>query len=563
MKFKNSINAIVWLTGLCALPLVTAAFSDKPAKKAAPRIVNIVNFIRQSEPRDEAITESVLLETTRQEIKLLAKYNLPGTYLLQYDALINPKYQALLKNELGADSEVGAWWEITQPHVEAAGLKWRGRYSWDWHADVGFATGYAPKEREKLVDVYMAKFKEIFGKYPTAVGSWFIDSHTLAYMFDKYHIVASSNCKDQVGTDGYTLWGGYWNQAYYPSRLNAYMPAQTAAAQIGVPIFRMLGSDPIYQYDNGLGSGRQGVESLEPVYEHGGMSRKWVEWFLKSIVDEPCLAFGYTQAGQENSFTWKHIRKGLEMQIPILDSLKKAGKIQIETLTESGRWFTKNYPLTPATAVTTMEDHRGKGNKTVWFNSRFYRTNLLWQNQSFRFRDIHLFDEKFASQYLKKAGTSTQCIYKTLPIVDGFNWSTSKDLAGLRLVKIGADGRAIEIESGNPVVTEKGENVLQVAFNGTSGEKFTIHFYEDRFEVDCLPKERAFKWALEFTVAPGTRLPFTAITTKEIKATLDEFNYTLVSKTGVFQKAKSGETFVYRVVPERNRLVINCTNLRK
>ena len=28
------------------------------------------------------------------------------------------------------------------------------------------------------------------------------------------------------GTDGYTLWGGYWNQAYYPSRLNSYMPAQ-------------------------------------------------------------------------------------------------------------------------------------------------------------------------------------------------------------------------------------------------------------------------------------------------------------------------------------------------
>ena len=35
---------------------------------------------------------------------------------------------------------------------------WRGRFPWDWHADVGFATGYTPEEREKLVDVYMNDF---------------------------------------------------------------------------------------------------------------------------------------------------------------------------------------------------------------------------------------------------------------------------------------------------------------------------------------------------------------------------------------------------------------------
>ena len=122
-------------------------------------------------------------------------------------------------------------------------------------------------------------------------------------MADKYHIIASCNCKDQVGTDGYTMWGGYWNQAYYPSRKNAYMPAQTEQGQIPVPIFRMLGSDPIYQYDSGLGGSRQSVVSLEPVYKEGGGSQKWVEWLFKSLFEEPCLAFGYTQVGQENSFT--------------------------------------------------------------------------------------------------------------------------------------------------------------------------------------------------------------------------------------------------------------------
>ena len=292
---------------LLLLALCCGCVSASAAGKAgseAPRIVNIVNFIRNIEPRSEEITETVLYETVARQAAQLAEYGLPATFLLQYDALINPRYRQLLTQDVYPGTEVGGWWEITQPHVEAAGLKWRGRYPWDWHADVGFATGYTPEERRKLVDVYMEKFKEVFGKYPTAIGSWFIDAYTLGYMYDKYGIVASCNCKDQIGTDGYTLWGGYWNQAYYPSRVNAYMPAQTREGQIPVPVFRMLGSDPIYQYDNCVGGALQGVISLEPVYGDSGGSRQWVEWFFRSMFEEPCLAFAYTQAGQENSFTW-------------------------------------------------------------------------------------------------------------------------------------------------------------------------------------------------------------------------------------------------------------------
>jgi len=550
------IRNLLLLLAVAVSPFTTLAREDDK-KYLAPRLLNIVNFIRQSEPREAWITEDVLYQTTRSEVQLLAKYKLPGTWLLQYDALINPRYQKLLKEDIGDASEVGAWWEITQPHVEAAGLKWRGRYSWDWHANVGFSTGYSPEEREKLVDVYMEKFKSIFGKYPTSVGSWFIDSYSLAYMYDKYHIEASSNCKDQVGTDGYTLWGGYWNQAYYPSRVNAYMPAQTVAAQIGVPIFRMLGSDPIYQYDSGLGTAMSGVESLEPVYPRSGASRKWVEWFLKSMATEPCLSFGYTQAGQENSFTWKNIQKALEMQIPIIDSLQKAGRIKVETLSESGRWFKKNYPLTPATAVTSMADYRNEGNKTVWYNSRFYRTNLFWNNKSFRFRDIHLFDEKFESPYFKKALTSTQCVYSTLPVVDGYLWSKPNELAGLRIMQINANGKATEVLVNNPLVTEKANNVLKVDFTGEPSEKFSILFYEDRFEVSCISKSKNFKWALELKSAEGIDLPFKAIEKQYAKAVLNGFSYGILMKKGSLQK---GAGYVFRMVPKGNKLVVTCTN---
>ena len=536
---------------------------EKPVESAAaPRIINIINFIRQTDYRVEN-ADSLLYETVCEQVKLVNKYDLPATFLLQYDALINPLYQDLLKSKLNDHSEIGAWWELTQPQIEAAGIKWRGEHSWVSHANIAFSTGYTKEERERLVDVYMAKFKEIFGTYPKSIGSWFIDAHTLGYMYDKYKIVASCNCKDQVGTDGYTLWGGYWNQAYYPSRVNAYMPAQTEEGQIPVPIFRMLGSDPIYQYDDGLGQERQGVISLEPVYEKAGMDRRWVDYFLESIVNRPCLAFNYAQAGQENSFTWSNMSKGLEMQIPILDSLRKENKIRVETLGESGAWFKECFKVTPATAVTTLTDVRGEGNKTVWFNSRYYRANLLWEKGTFRFRDIHLFDESYKSAYLEKPGDGNQFLFYTLPVVDGFMWSEGLDRAGLRIVRLDKDGDKEELTLDHPVVTEIGKDTLVVSAEDSKGHAFKITFYETRFEVVALSKEADFSWALELKAAAGKELPFTVIEDKAVNASFDGFNYVITCGKGRIKKPESGSDYVFRIFPSDQEIVIDCTNGKK
>ncbi len=523
------------------------------------RIINIVNFIRQTDYR-VAGADSLLYETVVNQIDLVRQYRFPATFLFQYDALINPKYQQLMKEKLPENCEIGAWWEITQPHVEAAGIQWRGEHSWVSHANIAFTTGYSPEEREKLVDVYMEKFKTLYGSYPKSVGSWFIDSHSLAYMHERYGVIASSNCKDQVGTDGYTLWGGYWNQAYYPSRKNAYMPAQNTSEQIPVPIFRMLGSDPIYQYDDGLGNERQGVISLEPVYPESGMNREWVQYYLSSLAGQPSLAFNYAQAGQENSFTWKNMSKGLEMQFPLFDSLQQAGKIRLETLAESGAWFRKNFSVTPPTAVTVLEDIRKEGRKTVWFNSRYYRSNLLWEKRSFRFRDLHLFDEDFESPYFRQAGKGNQFFYYALPVVDGFTWSTPEDRAGISIVQIGPSGEQTEVILGKPVVIEHGKENLQVDCEDQSGNRFRIHFFEDRFEVSCKPKKKNFRWAMQLHTAENAGLPFQSISEKQVGARFREFDYRIACRTGSVVQGTSTADFIFRLIPDEQKLVIDCTN---
>lgn len=549
-KMLRKILFCCWFVTSCLCSAVS--FGQSP-QNDRPKIVNIVNFIRLLEPRDSAITQDVLYQTVVKQVQLMQQYKLGGTFLLQYDALMDPRYQKLLKGLPKDAFEIGAWWEIPQPLVEKAGLVWRGRYPWDWHADVGFSTGYTPAERERLADVYMQDFKTIFGYYPKSVGCWFIDAHTLNYLYQKYKIVASANCKDQYGTDGYTLWGGYWNQAYYPSKINSYMPAQHKQNQIPVPIFRMLGSDPVRQYDEGLGTSRQGVITLEPVYKFGGGDSAWVHWYFKQFVDGNAMAYAYTQAGQENSFTWDAMAKGFQLQMPLIAQLRDEHKIKVETLQASGQWFRKKFTTTPATAVTVTKDIEGSNLKTVWYNSRFYRINLLWQNATLRFRDIHLFNENFPSVYTENKATSNECTFFTLPIVDGFLWSNPNNFAGLRFKAI-VDGKEILLEGKDPLISDAIPGRLHIVWPLKSVDQTLILDIDERQIKMTVTGAKPLHWFLDLTTAPKAILPFKKITAKKIDCVFEGMPYNVTAIKGNF--VQPNDSTVMRVISDKGTIVL-------
>ncbi|MGY4384877.1 hypothetical protein ACVWYN_001911 [Pedobacter sp. UYP24] len=532
----------------------TLSLSVKAVEKPKPKIINIVNFIRLLEPRDANITQDVLFQTVVKQVEIMKKYKLGGSFLLQYDALMDSRYQKLLKSLPKEDFEIGAWWEIPQPLVEKAGLKWRGRYPWDWHADIGFSTGYTPAEREKLADVYMEDFKSIYGYYPKSVASWFIDSHTLNYLYDKYHIVASANCKDQYGTDGYTLWGGYWNQAYYPSRINSYMPAQNQAKQLPVPIFRMLGSDPVRQYDTGVSNSRQGVITLEPVYPEAGGDEKWVNWFFKEFVEGESMEFAYAQAGQENSFTWDAMSKGFQIQMPLIAKLRDEKKVKVETLAASGQWFKDHYKVTPATSVTVNKDIDGSNRKTVWFNSRFYRVNVLWEDGGLTFRDIHLFNENFPSVYTNNKATSNECSFFTLPFVDGYIWSKPGNLAGLRLKAL-VGGKETLLKGGKPVITNPSRGNLHISWPLVGfGGSLIMDLNERQLKMSVVGA-KPVQWFLDLTTAGNSALPFKSINPSSIACEFEGMKYSVNALNGTF--SKPNDQTVFRVSPTKNTIQLD------
>jgi len=490
----GSVSAVLLLGSGCR------TVPSQPATVRQPRIVNLYNFVRNSDYR-LANSEDVLFEATRQQLELIKPTGLPTTWALQYDALINPRYQKLFKEQVGTNDEIAAWWELPRPLVEKAGLKWRGHdHEWDSTANVGFSPGYTPEERRKLVDVYMADFKTIFGYYPRTVGSWYIDEVTLEYMAERYGIVASCNCKDQVGTDGYTLWGGYWNQAYYPSRRNAYMPAQTQAGQIPVPIFRMLGSDPIYQ------GYTPGMWTLEPVYPWAGGSVEWVTWFLQEMIQRPSLAFAYTQAGQENSFGWDAMKTGLTLQVALLAWQARAGEIQVMTLAQAGEWFRAHHALTPATAVVCQTDWKHENRQTVWYDSRFYRLNLLWENGAFYIRDLHLFDENVTSVTHDQPLTTTYLAYGTLPVMDAALWS-GPEPAGMWPVLLSPTGEKSPLTpAGPPEIKELNQTDLSITQPLLGGGTFTLVCREA--SVTCSGQDaqgHPLHWAWDLVGGPAQK----------------------------------------------------------
>lgn len=453
--------------------------------------VNMINFIRAVEPR----LPIDLLGTLQEEIALVRRHRLPATWLIQYDALVDPQYVRLLKEALDETQEIGIWFEVVQPLVEDAGLPWRGRYPWDWHANVGFSIGYTPEQRRRLADVFMERFHRTFGYYPRSAGSWFWDAPLLEYLSSRYGIVAACNCKDQWGTDGYTLWGGYYHHGYYPSRQNAFMPAQHAGAQIPVPVFRMLGSDPIYQYDAADNGNGQEVITLEPVYtgaKGGGGVPEWVRWYFDTNFNAPQFSFGYTQVGQENSFGWEKIRGGLTDQITLLAQKQAEGLLTVETLGDTGAWFRRTYPVTPAAAVYALKDWRNLGNQSIWFYNRFYRANLFLEGSFFRIRDLHLFRETYPERYLTAVCDSASCVYDTLPLMDGGQWSAPGLQPGIMPMLQQEDGLWAPAPVSSILPRKLDENSLEVTLQLSCRRTLTLCLTE---RAICFRME-GIRWGL-------------------------------------------------------------------
>jgi hypothetical protein len=442
------------------------------------RCVNVVNFIREIEPR----FPMDMMLPVRSQMELIRQKDLPATWLLQYDALVSGPFVPFLKERMAKSHEVGFWFEMNEKHVKAAGIQWRGRpgYEWDFNPCIAFTIGYSPEERIKLADTAMETFHKVWGRYPSSVASWNLDSITVGHLANKYGVDAFATCRDQAATDGFTIWGAPI-AGYYPAKTNCWAPAIDKANQIGSPVFRMLGQDPVYYYDMEweIPGGRKIREpdTMEPVWTSGRSSR-FVETFLQMISDAPTGRFAYAQLGQENTFPWDQQAEAYPKQMKALAELRKSGKVHVETMGESGRRFKRSFPTTPVQSQVQLNDPFGNEElpaKSIWFQSRYYRANLHIAGSFFYLRDVTVYNDKQEQPFLRKATRDSSVEQRALAVLDGYHWRKSGGQPG-------AGGFFTTINQpifllGDPKVTESG-NSLVVELPVQGGATLRITFDE-------------------------------------------------------------------------------------
>ncbi|MBO5256131.1 MAG: hypothetical protein J6C42_01340, partial [Clostridia bacterium] len=219
----------------------------------------------------------------------------------------------------------------------------------------------------------------------------------------------------------------------------------------------------------------QGVITLEPVYNGGGGGvPAWVDWFLRENYNGDCLTFGYAQAGQENSFGWPSMKNGLTYQFEQFAKLRDAGKIEIEPLGDTGRWFKETYKTTPASAITAYTAFDDPERNSVWYSSKQYRVNLYGDHGKMRIRDLHVFSEKFPDPYENKVCPGNEAAYETLPLVDGNRHSGNGVTAGAYLTYW--DGTVPTFE--DMTFTDNGDGRATVTY-----DRVKVELYEDGMKI--------------------------------------------------------------------------------
>lgn len=479
-------------------------------------------------------------------MKLIKARGFPATWLLQADALKLGPYVEFLKLEMPSSHETGLWFEMSRTLCEDAGIPWRGKPKWEWdyHVPVDYGIGYTPDDRRRLVDTAMATYQRTFGHGAKVVASWMIDAVTAAHFSDNYGIDALAISRDQLATDGFTIWGAPI-AAYYPSRNNAYSPALSGDNQIGSPIFRLLGQDPVYYYENQLPY----PDTMEPVWP-SGQAPVFVHRFLDMIATSPTQSVAYAQLGQENSFGWPQMRKAYPMQMSILTQQQREGLI-VETMGETGRRLKRRFSTTPTQAQVMLQDpfgHKHRPERTVWYQSKYYRGNLHFRDSSFYLRDLHVYSDQFPQLYLESPIRHDYVGHRMLAVLDGYHWSDSSALAGGpgiramgRFVAVVPDGRAKTlVMDGAPTVTQSGTTLRTIVPLCGGGEFFAeFHEADIAFRLRNAPLRPklgiAFEWVADQTAFQG-------LSADRLNYRFRDFDYSVRIANGSPAKTSHGVT---------------------
>lgn len=507
---KNySVSSFLWnksrfiLIGII-LSLVILLVNSKPVFAMGNSFITIVNPVRISsyiKDPDAGI---------KAEYEQISSRSFPATWLLTYDVL---ERKSLIDRfaQMDKRQEMGIFLEIGEDICKKAGVVYNATNSWH-RATSLFLSGYTDSDREKLIDAVFIKFKNSFGYYPKSVGGWWVDSYSLAYMQKKYKITGVLGISDQYDLDGYQLWGTYWSVPYYPSKINAAIPAHSEDDKLDVVTFRWAPRDPLNGYSSP--SGHQASLYSNQDYEKIGLGLEYYKALGDVYLNASNLnEYGQETIGLEADYLPETFSTEFSKRLDVALDEQSSG-VDITSMSEFADWYRNSFTKTSPPQIVLTDDLLGTPNKIIWYQNDNYRIGILANHITGKTQiiDLRVYPKNLVEPfYISPNGQYN--LYINIPyVIDSVIDKKSKlefkigDMIG---VDKNGDGIILKFEKGNIMLSKDNIGLPNIAiskyiFNSKqievkkNSKGFTLNIKSDYF----IPSEGLIIKTF------GVRLPF-------------------------------------------------------
>jgi hypothetical protein len=313
-----------------------------------------------------------------QQYRTAAKYSMPVTWLIQYDALVDIEIVNTFK-KFEIKGEQGVFLEVSKDLADKAGVLYQQGVKWS-SPSVVFLSAYTQSERRILIDTIYDQFKKNFGYYPKSVGAWWIDSYSLNYIKEKYDLSSVLIVADQKTTDSYGVWGQWWGYPYYPSKNNVLVPGKKD--YFDSVVIQWAQRDPILAYGEGPKHSNFSLQAND--YIRNGRNTDYFISLVNTYLN--CEnKLGQVTIGMETGMEAVGFQTEYQRQLDYLSQVKGLKAITMSEFTNS---FKKVYKENPNNIKI--------GN---WLLTKEYRENKdlgdkIYYNQNTSFKDYFLPDNQ-------------------------------------------------------------------------------------------------------------------------------------------------------------------------
>lgn len=399
------------------------------------KFVTIVNPVRS---RDLWINPQI--ESLKKQLEEARNRNLAATWLLQYDTLDDVEIINILKGA-GSDQELGAFLEISEKWATAARVSYKVGEGDYYRPDKVFLSGYTPGDREKLIKTYFAKFREVFGQPPKAVGAWYLDA-TSQTLLAALGVKSALTVADQYDTDAVSIWGKYFSMPYYPSKFNSLEPAINQENRLSVVNIQWAQRDPVTGYGKGIENSRHSFQANDYInndFDFSYFASLADIYLTQQKTDFVQITIGL-EAGQEGAVFLDEFAKQLEK----IEQLQRASQVEVAKMSEFASWYESKYPGISPSHFLTKDDN-------FWYMSPKFRVGFFKEDENFSLVDLRYY-HNIPHRDLFYADESNYLDRKVPALVEGFPKANKINLGPLPNLQILENFDRLTIISDNRIV---------------------------------------------------------------------------------------------------------------